>query len=108
MALSRSLAVEHLPFTPARSFVLRSLAICAAANDVFCKPFEINRDDSPYLHTKNNGVSSRGWRSAQRDLTPCSSASAIAPACSAVQTLMLVCVTQIAARDPSVAAATSG
>jgi len=70
----------------------------------------------PCLDTENNGVSSRGWRSAERepalseanlDLTPCSSASAIRPACSAVQSLMLVCVTQIASRGPSFAAATS-
>ena len=43
-----------------RLAVERSLAVCAAANDVPRKPFEINGDYSPYLHTNNDSVSSRG------------------------------------------------
>src|SRR5204862_1150958 len=45
-----------------------SLAVCAAANDVFCKSFEITLIIP--LVAQQNSVSSRGWRSAPRDLTP--------------------------------------
>ena len=47
----------------------RSLAVSAAANDVSCKFLEINPDYFPSRSTPRNSVSSRGWRSAPRDLT---------------------------------------
>src|ERR1700693_5204577 len=43
---------------------------CAAANDVSCKSLEINTDYFPSSPHNKNSVSSRGWRSAPRDLTP--------------------------------------
>src|SRR5947207_15560729 len=49
---------------------MRSEEGCFALPMTFCKAFEINTDYFPHRCTTKKRVSSRGWRSAPRDLRP--------------------------------------
>src|SRR5207302_8121775 len=83
-----------------------SFALWAAANDVCRKSLKINTDYFRSAPHNKNSVSSRGWRSAPRDLTP---AQALARSNRPVLRFRRdgpLC-DLIAAGGPSVAAATS-
>ena len=54
-----------------QSALVRSFGVLRQPqDDVSCKFLEINPDYFPSRSTPRNSVSSRGWRSAPRDLTP--------------------------------------
>jgi hypothetical protein len=63
-------AIHAFPQEQAQLAGARFLAVSAAANDVSCKSLEFNTDYFPSAPHNKNSVSSRGWRSAPRDLTP--------------------------------------